>query len=203
MAMRELTLGEFCAQTASRAPTPGGGSVSALVGALAAALAEMVASLTVAKAGFESVHEEMCELLSSGEMLRDAFYSLIDADCAAFGSYMDALRMPKETEEDRACRKDALHAAALRAAEAPLEMARCSLRVMPLAEKALRLGNPMAASDARIAAILARSAVRAALINVRVNLPSLGDAALAAEMESECAAMEARAKALEEEILGI
>ena len=203
MPMRNLTLREFCAQTASKSPTPGGGSVSALTGALAAALAEMVASLTVAKAGFESVQDEMCDLLSEGETLRDAFFSLIDADCAAFGSYMDALAMPKTAEEERAARRIALQEAARRSAEAPLEMARCAMQVMPLAEKALTHGNKMAASDARIAAILARAAVRAAVTNVRVNLPSLGDEALAAEMERECAELEAKAEQREAEILAL
>ncbi len=203
MPMRDLTLREFCAQTASKAPTPGGGSVSALTGALAAALAEMVASLTVAKAGFEAVQDEMCDLLSEGETLRDAFFSLIDADCAAFGSYMDALAMPKTAEEERAARRIALQEAARRSAEAPLEMARCAMQVMPLAEKALAHGNKMAASDARISAILARAAVRAAVTNVRVNLPSLGDEALAAEMERECAELEAKAAQRETEILAL
>jgi len=203
MPMCDNSLREFCQQTASSAATPGGGSVSALVGALGASLAEMVASLTVKKAGFESVQEEMFDLLSEGESLRDALLTLIDADCAAFGSYMEALAMPKGTEEERAARRAELQAAARRSAEMPMEMARCSMRVMPLVKSALALGNPMAASDARMAAILVRAAVRSAVINVRVNLPALGDEALAAGMEAECAALEEQAAEQEAAILSM
>ncbi len=203
MSMTESTIAAFCANTASKAPTPGGGSVAALVGALGCALAEMVAQLTAGKKAYADAAPEMERILKEGEALRGELLSLIDADCAAFGGYMRALALPKETDAEKTVRREALREAAASAANAPLRMARASARVLPLCETAVRCGNRGAVTDAMMAAMLSRAAVRSAVLNVRINLPSLGDKAAAAALEAECAALEAEALRREEEILAL
>ena len=200
MEMKQLTLEDFCAKTASSAPTPGGGSVAALTGALSCALTEMVANLTVNKKGYEEVSDEMLALLNEGNSIRSTLLSLIDADCAAYGGYMAALGLPKNTEEEIAARKAALQKAAIASAVAPLQMARTAIRILPLCQAVTERGNKNAVTDALMSAMLARTAVRSAILNVRINLPSLGNNELAAALESECKAMEATAAAYETDI---
>ena len=200
MSMSELTLAAFCESTASKSPTPGGGSVAALTGALGCALAEMTASLTVGKKKFESAEQEMQQLLTDGATLRRELLSLIDADCAAFGGYMAALALPKDTPEEKALRRSRLAEAARASAEAPLAMARAAAKVLPLCRTAVKKGNPGVVTDALMAAMLSRTAIRSAVLNVRINLPSLPQE-LAAAMETECAALEVLALDTETELL--
>lgn len=200
MEMKKLTLEEFCAGTASSDPTPGGGSVAALAGALGCALSEMVANLTLGKNGYEDVQGEMASLLKEGEAVRETLLSLIDSDCAAYGGYMAALKLPKETDEEKALRKVALQKAAIASAVAPLQIARTAIRILPLCQAVTERGNKNVVSDALISAMLARTAVRSAIINVRINLSSVGNAELAAALESECKALEATAVAYETDI---
>lgn len=197
MDMHEMTLSEFCARAGSSSPTPGGGSTAALVGALAAALAQMVASLTVGKAGYESAQPEMQAVLREGKDIESRLLELMGEDCEAFDAYMRALAMPKNTLDESLARTAALQAAAQTAADVPLSVAQCATAVFPIAQNALSLGNRMAKSDALMATILARAAVRSAVINVRVNLPAFGDPELARRYEARCAALEQGAEMAE------
>ena len=197
MDMRDITLSEFCTRVGSSSPTPGGGSTAALVGALAAALAQMVASLTVGKTGYETAQPEMEAVLREGKDIESRLLALMDEDCAAFESYMRALAMPKNTPEESFARTAALQAAAQASADVPLAAAQCAAGVFSIAQNALSLGNRMARSDALMATILARAAVRSAVINVRVNLPAFGDRELAQRYEARCAALEQGAEMAE------
>jgi formiminotetrahydrofolate cyclodeaminase len=203
MSMSDKTLTAFCAETASNAPTPGGGSVAALTGALGCALAEMVASLTVGKAKFADSAPAMEEILQEGAALRAKLLALIDEDCASFGQYMSALALPKDTPAQKDARRESLRAAARAAAAAPMEMARAAAAALPLCERAVRLGNPGVVTDALMATMLARTAVRSAVLNVRINLPSIGDEAAAAALDAECARLESLAQKTEEELMAL
>lgn len=201
METKDLTLSEFCKITASKEPTPGGGSVAALTGALGCALSEMVANLTLGKKAYADFEEEMKNILTEGESIRTALLSLIDTDCAAYGAYMAALALPKGTEYEKANRAAALRDAAVQSAVAPLRTARCAMRIFPLAKSVIDNGNKNAVTDALMSAILARAAVRSAILNVRINLPSLDNPELSAALESECAALESAAAAYENDLL--
>jgi glutamate formiminotransferase/formiminotetrahydrofolate cyclodeaminase len=178
---------------ASSAPTPGGGGAAALVGALAAALGEMVANLTIGREKFADVEERMQRLLAELTHARRRLTAAMAEDAAAFTAYMDARRLPRATPEERQARATATQAATLTAAEAPLGVARECLALLPLVAQAAELGNPNVASDAGVAAILAEAAVRAAGLNVRVNLPGLTDAARRADLAGALEAIEAAA----------
>jgi len=201
MQMQDRTLRDFCAETASKSATPGGGSVAAAVGALGAALAQMVASLTVDKAGFEAVREEMRQVLEEGTRLRRRLLDHIDEDCAAYRGYMQALSLPKATEEEKAARRAALRAAAKTATDVPISIAEDALATMPLTQAVVLRGNRSAVTDGAMAALLARVAIRSAVLNARINLPALGDAALAAQYEAQCVRLEAEAEEQERAIL--
>jgi glutamate formiminotransferase/formiminotetrahydrofolate cyclodeaminase len=194
---------------ASSAPAPGGGSAAALAGALAAALGEMVANLTVGREKFAAVEERMTALLDQLTHLRRRLTAAMQEDEDAFNAYMAARRLPRETPEERTQRTQALQAATLAAAEAPLAVARLCHELLPLCQEAAEYGNPAVASDAGVAAILAEAALRSAGLNVRVNLPGIKDeaqrAALAErlrELEESAAPLAAAVVARVREIIG-
>jgi glutamate formiminotransferase/formiminotetrahydrofolate cyclodeaminase len=197
----------FLEALASAAPTPGGGAAAALTGALAAALGEMVANLTIGREKFAAVEERMQALLTELTHARRQLTAAMAEDAAAFAAYMAARRLPRATPAERQARAAAIQAATRAAAQAPLAVARQCLALLPLCAEAAEYGNPNVASDAGVAAILAEAAVRAAGLNVRVNLPGLADAAqrqaLAAELETieaaaapQAAAVVARVRAI-------
>ncbi len=169
-------LGEWVAALASGSPTPGGGAASALVGALAVALAEMVAQLTVGRPKYQAVEARVRELLTRAQTLRSDLMAQMDADASAYASVASAYRLPRATDDERASRERAIQAALRAAMEPPLRVMRLSGEVATLASESAAIGNPMVASDAGCAAIFAEAAARSARLNVLANAVLLHDA---------------------------
>ncbi|MFA5101775.1 MAG: cyclodeaminase/cyclohydrolase family protein [Candidatus Thermoplasmatota archaeon] len=175
----------FLDELASDSPAPGGGSVAALSGALGAALSSMVCNLTRGKQGYETVQDEMTELLQKSEALRQDLTDLIDKDTDAFNEVMKALKLPKETEEQKAQRKNALQTAFKQAAEIPLETARKCLQILDVAHIVAKKGNKNSITDAGVSALLAQTGVQAAMLNVRINLSSIKDEDYVSQVTTE------------------
>lgn len=163
-------LNRFLGELASDTPTPGGGSVAALCGALGAALSSMVANLTIGKKKYADVEEKMKETLAETETLRLELSEMIEEDAAAFDKVMVALKMPKETDEEKAARKSALQKALVDAATVPLAVMEMCVGVISLAKPVAEHGNTNAVSDAGVAALVGRAGVHAAGLNVLINL---------------------------------
>lgn len=169
------SLSGFVAAVAANTPAPGGGSVSAHVGALSAALAQMVAGLTIGRKKYAAVEPDMREMALQAAALGNELSALVTRDGDAYGVVMDAYKLPKETDEQRAARTMAIDDALVGAAQVPLDTARACAAVAALAELAAVKGNSNAASDAGVAALLAQAACRGAVYNVRINVASLSD----------------------------
>ena len=168
-----MTLGGFLDQVASPAPTPGGGTVSAVAGAMAASLAAMVAGLTAGKKKFAASEPVMNQVRREAATLRGTLMSLARRDSEAFDAVLGASRMPHVDAAETEARERALASAYREAARVPLGTAEACLEVLRLAEQVARLGNPNAASDAGVAGLLARAAAEGAILNVEINLKSL------------------------------
>ncbi len=175
MSFREMTLGGFGDALASGAPTPGGGSASALSGALAAALAAMVGRTTAASKKFADRADAMTQLASQADALRAEFLALVDEDAKAFEQVMTAFRMPKETADQQAARSEAIQRAYRAAVAPPMRVCEQSLRVLDLALRVAEQGTPSAVSDAGVSALLAASALEGGGMNVQINLGSIKD----------------------------
>lgn len=191
----------FLDKTASGTPVPGGGSVSALSAALGAGLTEMVANLTIAKKGYETVESEMKEIAEALQHLREKLVTEVDKDSNAYKDVLAAFKLPKNTEEEKKKRTEAIQDAMKNAARVPLGVAYDALQVMDLAEKAIRHGNRNAVSDGAVGTMMARTAVLGALFNVKINLASVKDKAFVAEMMREVNKLENRVHEREAEIL--
>jgi len=186
MELKNLTVAEFSALTASNAPAPGGGSVSALVGNLSAALAQMVANLTVGREKYAAAQEDMQALLSQVPAIYEALLAAVDEDSRAFDRYMAALSMPKTTDEEKKLRLDAMQEGLKEASLVPLGVAQTALKLFAYLEKALTVGNPNAVTDAMVGVMLARTCVLGAIFNVRVNLSSIRDEEFVSETAKRC-----------------
>lgn len=200
--LAQLSLVDFLKQTASNEPVPGGGSIAAMSGATAAALGEMVASLTIGRKKYEAVEAEMLEVQQKAAAVREKLLKDIDRDAASFNHVMEAMKLPKETEEEKQVRSKAIEAATKEAALVPLEVAKTTLEFMPLIEQVVTKGNQNAVTDGAVAAMMARTAVKAALYNVKINLLGLKDEAFVAELTPQIEAIEAEVEAMEQKILG-
>lgn len=173
--MKDRTLEEFLAALAAPTPTPGGGSVSALAGALSVALSRMVAGLARGKKGYETVESELSQLEIRAKKTQARLEALIDEDAKAYEAVMEAMRLPKSTEEEKTARVEAMQRAYRKATEVPLEtMERC-IEALELAEAAVKKGNRGAVTDAAVAVLLAESAIRGASLNCSINLASIRD----------------------------
>lgn len=199
--LKDLSIEKFAELTASDAPAPGGGSVAAAAGALAAALTEMVANLTIGKAKYEEAEAEMRELAERGRMIREKLTADIQRDSASFTLYMAALKMPKDTEEEREARREAMQNGLKEAARVPLSVAETVAEVFPLAEAAVARGNANAVTDGLVSAMLARTAVLSALLNVKINLGSIRDEEFRSSMEARVRQLEKTAMEYEAKIL--
>lgn len=191
----------FARETASELAAPGGGSVSAYMGALAAALGTMVANLSAHKRGWDDRWKEFSDWAERGQDVMERLLRLVDEDTEAFAKIMDVFSMPKGTEEEKAARAEAMEKATLYASRVPLKTMQTAMEAMPVALAMARIGNPASASDAGVGAIAALAAVRGAHLNVRINAAGLKDRALAAELTDEAARIEAEAVAAEAEVL--
>lgn len=193
----------FAVETASESPAPGGGSISAYMGALGAALGTMVANLSSHKAGWDSRWKEFSDWADRGQELLGRLLALVDEDTAAFDRIMAALGMPKGTEEEKAARSEALQTATLYATQVPLKTMKAAAEVFPIVRAMAEVGNPNSVSDAGVGAIAARSAVLGAQLNVRINAAGLKDRQIAEQLCSEADKIAAAAIAEESEILQI
>jgi formiminotetrahydrofolate cyclodeaminase len=170
---------------ASNKPAPGGGSAAALAGALGAALGSMAANFTAGKEKFAAVEDRAKAALAECERLRGELIALIQADVEAYSGYAAATALPRETEEEKAQRKEAIQAAMKKAASVPLEVCRKCHEVLKVSEQLLEIGNPNLVSDVGCAAELAYAAIRAALLNVEVNHAFLKDEAYISAQKKE------------------
>jgi glutamate formiminotransferase/formiminotetrahydrofolate cyclodeaminase len=180
------SMAQFIAAVASPTPAPGGGSVAAHAAALGAALAQMVAGLTIGKKKYAAVESEMKEIALQAATLVNELSSLMKRDAEAYTRVMTAYKLPAETEADAAKKKRAVTEALLGAAEVPLETARACVRVMELAAAVAARGNTNAVSDAGVAALLADAACKGAVYNVRINVSALEEKSKGARLVEEC-----------------
>ena len=171
----DQTIRGFLDELASSAPTPGGGSAGALVGAVGAALLAMVGNLTAGKKGYEAVDASMRGLAAEADRLRGELVRLADEDVRVFGEVMGAYRMPRGDDGERAARRAAIQAALRAATEAPLALARVCSEVIELAATAAEEGNTNVVSDAGVGVVAAHAALRASALNVWINAGSIDD----------------------------
>ena len=201
--LTDLKSTEFLTALASSAPAPGGGGGAAMAGALAAALASMVANLTIGKEKFAQQEPEVKALLEEAEEVRQRLLGLVEDDAAVFNSFMSCYKLPKATEEEKAARAAAISSAAKQAAEVPLAIARASYKVLTLAERLVRIGNPGVITDGACSALLARAALRCAEYNVRINLGLTKDEAYNQSVQEELNNLLKTAEELELEALAV
>jgi len=175
MALTEKSVKEFLDELASAAPAPGGGSAAALSGALGAALVSMVCNLTVGRKKYADVEEEMRCILAQSEALRERLTGLLEEDVAAFTQVSAAMKMPRDTEVQKAARQERLQAALKQATNVPMCVAEACARVIELCRPVGEKGNINAVSDAGVAALVAEAGLRAAALNVLINLGSIED----------------------------
>ena len=171
------------------------------MGAFGAALSTMVANLSAGKRGWDDRWEEFSQWADKGQKVLAKMLELVDEDTRSFDGIMAAMGLPKGTPEEKAARSKAIEAATLHAAQVPLETMKTAMDVFPLAVAMARDGNPNSASDAGVAALAARAAVRGAFLNVKINAQGLEDKAAASALIEEGAAMVAEAEKLEAEVL--
>ena len=199
----DLTTKGFAEETASESPAPGGGSISAYMGALGAALGTMVANLSSHKAGWDEKWEHFSDYAEEGQALMAELLHLVDEDTEAFNRIMAVFAMPKTTDEEKAARSAALQEATLYATEVPLRTMKAAARVFPLVKAMAEEGNPNSVSDAGVGALAARSAVLGARLNVRINAAGLKDRAKADELTAEADRIAEEAVKAEQEVLTI
>ncbi len=170
-----MNLREFCNETLSDSPAPGGGSVAALMGALGASLGGMVANLSAGKRGWDDKIEYFSKWAVKAQQLKDELLSLVDEDTAAFNKVMDAFALPKESAEEKTARAAAIEAATKYAAEIPLKVMETSFKSYELLSEMAEKGNPASVSDVGVGILGTRACVAGAALNVRINLAALKD----------------------------
>ena len=198
-----MDLKAFADETASESPAPGGGSISAYMGALGAALGTMVANLSSNKRGWDDRWKEFSDWAVKGQAVMKELVGLVDEDTTAFDRIMAAFGMPKGSEEEKAVRAQAIEDATLYASQVPLRTMKASFKVFELARAMAAEGNPNSVSDAGVGALAARSAVLGACLNVKINAVGLKDKAKAAELIAEAENLAANAVQEEKGILDI
>lgn len=171
----DISISEFLEELASSSPEPGGGSVAALAGALAAALVSMVANLTVGRESYAAVEDRVSSIRDKADELRATLKELITLDAKAYGAVVLAMQLPKDTEEEKREREHLVQATLTDAARVPLQVADVALNVARLAQPLLEIGNSNALSDAAMAAIMAEAAAQSAALNVKINLVHIED----------------------------
>ena len=193
----DLTVKGFAEETSRESPAPGGGTISAYMGALGAALGTMVANLSSHKAGWDARWKEFSEWADKGQAIQTELLHLVDEDTEAFNRIMEAFGLPKKTDEEKAARSEAIQAATLYATEVPLHTMKASFKAFEICKAMAAEGNPNSVSDAGVGALAARAAVLGAGLNVKINAASLKDRTSADKLIAE--ANELIAKANEEE----
>ena len=169
------SLRKFADETASESPAPGGGSISAYVGALGVALGTMVSNLSAVKKGWEDKVDLFSKWATEGQEIKDALLNLVDEDTRAFNGIIEAFRLPKQSAEEKTIRSEAIQAATKNAIEVPLKVMRTSNNAFELLKVMAQKGNPNSASDAGVGALCVRAAIHGAYLNVKINVPGLKD----------------------------
>lgn len=180
-----LCVKQFLSELASNSPAPGGGSVAAFAGALGSALSSMVCNLTIGKDAYKEHEVEMKSILQQSEQLRKELTVLIDKDTEAFNQVMQAFKLPKETQEQKSKRSQAIQKAYKSAAEVPMQTALICAKVLDVALVAAQKGNPNSITDAGVSALLAQAGVKAAILNVNINLGSIKDTGFVKELSKK------------------
>ena len=199
----DLTCKGFAEETSRESPAPGGGSISAYMGALGAALGTMVANLSAHKPGWDERWEFFSDWAEKGKRVMNELLALVDEDTEAFNCIMAVFGMPKGTDQEKAARAEAMEKATLYATEVPLKTMKASFRAFEVAEAMAAEGNPNSVSDAGVGALAARSAVLGAFLNVKINAAGLKDRVKAEALVAEAAEIAAAAEAQEKKILEI
>jgi len=193
----------FLDELASNSPTPGGGSVAALAGALGAALISMVGNLTIGKKKYEDVEEDITKIISSSEKLRYELSQLIEEDVKAFNNFMATYKMPKETEDEKKIRTEKIQESLIEAAKVPLKVAYKCLEVLNLSREVAEKGNINVISDAGVAVLLAEAALESAILNVKINLGMIKDEKVRTELSSSIKELLLKEKGQKEKVLKI
>lgn len=185
MSLVKMTVQDFVEQLASATPTPGGGSASAMAGAMAAGMVEMACNLTVGREKFRDVEEEMQTVLVRAKELCQLMLDAVDEDTKSYDDVSQAYKMPRDTDAEKAERTAAIQSALQYASEVPLKVAQAAAETAELAVIAMAKSNPNVASDARVARLLADAARDGAVANVEINLGSITDEAFIKRMREE------------------
>lgn len=199
--LADLTIKEFLATTASNAPVPGGGSISALNGAIATALTEMVANLTIGKKKYAEVEGQMKTIAVEAATIRERLIAYIDRDSEAYDRVFAAYKLPKETDEQVAERNRVIQEATKEAARVPMHVAEEIASVMETIIYIAHKGNRNAVTDACVAMMTARTCVLGALLNVRINLSTIQDEAFVKRMTEKAGELESEAIRIEKKLL--
>ncbi len=198
-----MTCKGFANETASESPAPGGGSVSAYIGALGVSLATMVANLSSHKAGWDDRWEEFSDWAEKGQQLKDELLFLVDEDTRAFKRIMDAFGLPRKSDEEKAARTAAIQEATKYAIDIPFRTMKRAYESMEVIKAMAEIGNPNSVSDAGVGALCARSAALGAYLNVKINAADLKDKEYLTSLMKEADEIVEKTKNAEEEILGI
>ncbi|HDG68580.1 MAG TPA: glutamate formimidoyltransferase, partial [candidate division Zixibacteria bacterium] len=192
---------DFVDEVSRDSPAPGGGSVAALAGSLGAALASMVANLTANKHSRGEFKDRLISIAEKAQEVKDALIRAVDEDTQAFNDYLEALRMPKGTPEERKAREEAIQAGLKKAVRVPLRTAELSMEALKLAAEIAEIGNKASVSDAGVGAQIALTGVIGGVLNVLINLKDIKDREFVEDMKRRCAELESEAKMLAERVL--
>ncbi len=199
----KMTLSDFADETASESPAPGGGSISAYMGALGISLATMVANLSSHKRGWDDKWELFSEIAEEGQILKEKLINMVDEDTNAFNKIMDAFSLAKSSDAEKQIRQNAIQSATLYATKVPLEVMKLAFESMTPIRKMVEIGNPNSVTDAGVGALAARSAIVGAYLNVKINASGLKDKVIAQQILDQGQQIEEKAIALESEIIEI
>jgi len=197
----DLSLKQFAGETASESPAPGGGSISAYVGSLGAALGTMVANLSAHKRGWDDRWEEFSNWAEKGKFYHTALLQCVDEDTEAFNEIMTAFGLPKGTEQEKTERKTAIQQATRLAMEVPMKVMQLACDSMEMIRAMAETGNPNSVSDAGVGALCARTAVEGAFLNVKINAAGCDDKIFVADMLKKAESLRLSAREKEKEIL--
>lgn len=201
--LTDKKVSNFLGELASNSPTPGGGSVAALAGALGAALISMVGNLTAGKKKYENIEEDIKKIVSSSEKLRYELSQLIEEDVKAFNNFMATYKMPKETEDEKRMRTEKIQEALIEAAKVPLKTAYKCLDIMILSREVAEKGNVNLISDVGVAVLMAEAALESAILNVKINLRMIKDEKVRTELSSSIEEILLKENGQKEEVLEI
>jgi len=196
-------INNFLDELASNSPTPGGGSVAALAGALGAALISMVGNLTIGKKKYEDVEEDIKKIISSSEKLRYELSQLIEEDVKVFNNFMATYKMPKETEDEKKIRAEKIQESLIEAAKVPLKVAYKCLDILSLSKEVAEKGNINVVSDVGVAVLMAEAALESAILNVKINLRMIKDEKVRTELFSSIKEILLKEKGQTEKVLEI